>query len=243
MMVRIGLCKGYMKALYRLLKDIGVIGLFKSLRFNFRYFPMKVAWRLPVLLHKNVKVVNMHCGAIEFTDKVRTGTVRFGLLDLDTTPPVPTIINIEGKIIVHGSSMHSFAPGAALWVAVNGTLELGDNFTASGYTKILCYKHIVVGKDNMWSFYNIVMDGDSHKIYNKNGILENNNETVVIGDHVWLGCRCTVLKGTHIADNTIVGANSFIRKDITEEHTICAGDGPSVIKSDMYWERTLNLIN
>lgn len=39
------------------------------------------------------------------------------------------------------------------------------------------------------------MDTDFHKIKNEDGVQINTNSPVLIGDHVWIGCRALILKG------------------------------------------------
>ena len=54
------------------------------------------------------------------------------------------------------------------------------------------------------------MDGDAHVIYGEDGSVINESREIVIGDKVWIGCDCKVLKGTSIPDNCVIGANSII---------------------------------
>lgn len=42
------------------------------------------------------------------------------------------------------------------------------------------------------------------------------NEPIHIGRNVWLGANVTVLPGISIGDNTVVGANSLVTKDLPE---------------------------
>ena len=39
---------------------------------------------------------------------------------------------------------------------------------------------------------------------------------MVIGNNVFIGMKSTILKGVHIGDNVIIGANSLVNKDIPD---------------------------
>ncbi len=43
---------------------------------------------------------------------------------------------------------------------------------------------------------------------------------ITIGNRVWIGANCTILKGVHIGDDSVIAAGSVINKDVPA-HTIC----------------------
>lgn len=43
---------------------------------------------------------------------------------------------------------------------------------------------------------------------------------VVIGDNVWIGENCVIYKGVTIKDGAIIGANSFVNKDVGKGHIV-----------------------
>lgn len=44
----------------------------------------------------------------------------------------------------------------------------------------------------------------------------------VIGSDVWIGCNATIMRGVHIGEGAIIGANSVITRDIGD-YTIVGG--------------------
>lgn len=81
------------------------------------------------------------------------------------------------------------------------------------------------------------MDTDFHHIINENSIVINNPRPIHIGNHVWIGCRNTILKGVEIADNVVVAANSIITKNILENNCVVAASGKDlyILKRNVQW--------
>lgn len=148
------------------------------------------------------------------------------------------MINILGKVVLKGR-MHSFSPGTILYVGENAELVIDDGFTASHDLKLYCRHKITIGKDNMWSYYNVVMDNDGHHIFDNNGVHINQNKEVVFGNHVWMGCRCLVLKGSLIGDGCVIASGSIIRKQMDVVDCILGGLGPALLKDNIKWNRIL----
>jgi acetyltransferase-like isoleucine patch superfamily enzyme len=59
---------------------------------------------------------------------------------------------------------------------------------------------------------------------------------VIIGQKVWIGCRNLIIKGAKIADNSIIGANSMVSKDISKKFGIFVENPIYHYKEDVTWE-------
>ena len=70
----------------------------------------------------------------------------------------------------------------------------------------------------MWSFDNLIMDTDAHYIFNEKGEMISHNAGILLGDHVWLGCRNTILKGATIPDGCILGAGGVVTKSLPKKN-------------------------
>lgn len=55
-------------------------------------------------------------------------------------------------------------------------------------------------------------------------------ESIVIGDDVWLGAHAIVTAGTHIANGVIVAAGAVVTRSITQENVIVAGIPAKIIR-------------
>lgn len=78
--------------------------------------------------------------------------------------------------------------------------------------------HVTVGANS------IIGDRDGHP-----EIFNSQPQPVLIGDNVWIGMNCTILKGVSIGENSIIGANSVVTKNIPS-NVIAVGNPCRVIR-------------
>lgn len=166
------------------------------------------------------------------------GGVKFGFQDTEWSGDRQSVLNINGTLILKGKGYHSFAPGLSLNIASNAVVEIGSNFSCSHNARIQIFKSLKVGENNMWSFDTIIMDTDSHKIFDDSGESISHNCEVFFGDNVWLGCRCVVLKGANIPNGSIIAANSTVTKKLDEERTTYKGN--TVLRNNIRWSAEMN---
>lgn len=151
-------------------------------------------------------------------------------------PNEKTVINVrKGGTIVFEGTAH-IGRGTKIHVANGATLLLGDNFAISASTSINCYNSISFGRDIQFAWDCLVMDSDTHNIYDESGNRINENRPIVFGDKIWIGCRSTILKGTVIPDGCVIGACSLVSGRKFEENTIIAGSPAKSIKKIGSWK-------
>jgi acetyltransferase-like isoleucine patch superfamily enzyme len=103
-------------------------------------------------------------------------------------------------------------------------IEIGDNCGFSG-TVIGAALHIKLGNNVRCGANTLITDSDWHTDDYRTG----KDKEVIIEDNVWLGYGVKVLKGVHIGNNSLIGANSVVTKDIPA-NVIAAGNPCKVIK-------------
>lgn len=108
-------------------------------------------------------------------------------------------------------------------------IKIGNGSGLSGAT-IGCATSVELGEQVMVGANSVITDFDWHSLdpYHRNDgeIL---SRPVYIGDRVWIGANCLVLKGVSIGENTIVGAGSVVSSSLPA-NMICAGNPCKPIK-------------
>jgi acetyltransferase-like isoleucine patch superfamily enzyme len=80
---------------------------------------------------------------------------------------------------------------------------------------------------------------DLHSVFDLDtGERINHAADIVIGKHVWLGARVTVLKGVTIGEGCVVGAAAVVTKDIPP-HCLAVGAPARVVRERIAWDHRL----
>lgn len=211
-----------------------LLSLPKTILFNFRHLPLTQAIKLPVFVSYDTDVSLK--GKIVIEGKVRTAMIRCGFLcalACDTKEQTRLFIQKGGKLTFLGEA--HLGHGTRIVVRPNAEMIVGDNFAVSSNSTIQCYKKITFGRDIQFAWDCLVMDSDTHSIYDQEGSVMNEPKAIVLGDKVWIGCRSTILKGTNVPSNTVIGACSFVAGNNFSENTIIAGSPAKSLKPIGNW--------
>lgn len=98
-------------------------------------------------------------------------------------------------------------------------LKIGNNSTIGYGTVLSVAREVNIGNNCMIAPNCIIMDSDDHPVNPKKRLLGEGLKPeevlpVKIGDNVWIGSYCSILKGVTIGENSIISANSVIVKDV-----------------------------
>lgn len=97
-------------------------------------------------------------------------------------------------------------------------------------------KNIIIGNDCLISFDNYLRTADPHLIYDINTRKRINfSKSILIGDHVWIGQECLILKGTKIGSGAIIGGHATLNKRV-ESNTVYAGNPARKIRENVYFK-------
>lgn len=121
----------------------------------------------------------------------------------------------------------------------NNLIKTCDNTNYAGKIHIACTEgtNIIIGDDCLFSSEIAVRSGDSHSILNGNGKRINEAQDVIVGNHVWVGYRALITKGTVIPDNTVVGTGAIVTGTFDKGNIILAGVPARVVKEDINWDK------
>lgn len=141
-----------------------------------------------------------------------------------------SILRMDEGSQLHLTGNFKFMYGADVILFKDSELVLGNNSFINSDCKIRCHKKIVIGNDCAISHDFTVMDSDAHKL---NGKVS--SAPVIIGDHVWIGTRVTILNGVSIGDGAVIAACSLVTHDVPPG-ALVGGVPAKVIKESVSWE-------
>jgi acetyltransferase-like isoleucine patch superfamily enzyme len=148
----------------------------------------------------------------------------------------PWYVSISGPNITIGDCVTIVAePNERVKIGVwgrepdQGRIAIGHYVLISPGCRISAADEVVIGDSVMMANSVYITDSDWHGIYDR--VSRPQTPTPVhIGNNVWLGDRCTVLKGVTIGDNSIVAANAVVSKDVPA-NVVVAGNPAQVVKT------------
>jgi len=207
-----------------------ILALPKSFVFNLKYFPLSVAMKLPVLVSHRVWLKQLS-GTVTL-DKSSFGSVLIGFNDVGIFDKVKSrsIWEVSGEVNFRGRA--KIGHGSKL--SVSGILDVGDGFVITAESSIIANKHVKIGENVLVSWEVLIMDTDFHPIYCHDEHI-NPDMKIEIGQNVWIGCRCIILKGSVIPDGNVIGAGTTVSNEIEVTSSILLGVPLRVVKSGITW--------
>lgn len=97
-----------------------------------------------------------------------------------------------------------------------GKVFIGNDCFFNDNCSINCQKNIKIGDRVICGQNVMIYDNDHDYKRDINAYLYGD---VSIGNNVWIGANCIILKGTKIGDNVVIAAGSIVKEDI-EDNTL-----------------------
>lgn len=208
-----------------ILRELGkgldvLLGLPKTLMFNFRYLPFLQACRLPVLLSRRVKLVKLG-GTVSVAGR-RFGSVRLGVPEVDVFPDEgrPSLWRVEGH--VHFGEAVRMGPGIS--IVCTGALDIGDHVLMNARVTIFCAQRVAIGRNTLISWDVTLVDNDFHEMRDTEGQCINPPAPIVIGERGWIGFNAIIAKDTQLAPGTVIGAGSVVRGHFEQPDCVLTGN-------------------
>lgn len=150
------------------------------------------------------------------------------------------LLHISGsncKIII---GKHCILSNIELWIEdEGGGIEIGFRTTMEGgHIAATEGQSISIGEDCMFSHRIEIRNGDSHAIYDEQSKQRiNAAQSILVGNHVWLGSDAKILKGGVIGNNSIIAASAIVTGVLEDCNVIYGGVPAKKIKEGIVWER------
>jgi acetyltransferase-like isoleucine patch superfamily enzyme len=117
-------------------------------------------------------------------------------------------------------------------------VDIGAGTTSNGVRIVSDLSTVRMGADCMLSDEILVQSHDQHGLVDlRTGqIVNDRRRSTVLGDHVWLGRRSTLMPDVSIGSGAIVGACAVVTRDVAP-CTLVVGTPARPIRQDVSWTR------
>lgn len=168
----------------------------------------------------------------------RNVTVTGGLLKLGTgqfsfsDTRLPGLVRVHGKLLIAGSA--SIAPGNRWDIWERSQVTIGEGTYFGTGTLLSASTSIVVGDGCAIAWQCQFLDDDWHQL--QYGDEERPRSLGIhLGDRVWVGSRVTFLKGSRVADGSVVAAGSLVTGEFDEPGCLIGGTPARVLARGVTW--------
>lgn len=190
----------------------------KTVYFNFRSLPFKQAVKLPIWLYRpNI----LSCkGKIEFGGgKIKPGMVRLGFNAVSIYPQNGIMIENKGTISFQGRCY--IGNNSYISVGSSGYVSFGEDFAATAAFRLASYDRIEFGNQVSVGWDCLFMDTDFHRLTREDGKRIKAYGNILIGNNVWFGNNCIVLKNTVVPNFTTMAAGTMLNsRCVVPEKTV-----------------------
>lgn len=150
-----------------------------------------------------------------------------------------SLIKMQGNNNAVFLKANSYISGAELWIEDNNcTLSIGKRSFVGHHTHLACTendKKLIIGDDCMLSSYVQIRTGDSHSIVDLEGNRINPAQSVIIGNHCWIGEGAKVMKGVILEGDDVVSTGAIVTKSFGK-YLLVGGTPAEVLKNDINWK-------
>lgn len=143
-------------------------------------------------------------------------------------------LDADSHLLIDGQV--EFLPGNILVLLNGARLKIGDNTYFAGNSIVVFSTTSSIGKNCAISWDVTIIDNDLHDRRNHEGMISNHKKRILIGDNVWIGHRCSILKGAEIGDNSIVCAGSVVNRAFPPNSVIGGIPAKKISENNGTWD-------
>lgn len=186
----------------------------------------KLFFNKTILVHQ--KVVLRGIKNIHAKNKIEIGISYVGFMNKADK----TYLNIKGQLQIQGK--YSIGRGCRIDIGKDALVTIGNGGYINANTNIIIMHRLAIGDNCAISWDCQFLDDDFHIITyeGKKSI----DSSIIIGNHVWIGCGVKIYKGTVIPNGCVIASNSIVRGKFDIENSILAGNPAIVIKKSIEWK-------
>lgn len=189
---------------------------FATIWLNFRSFPLKQAFKIPVYLYGRPRMCCLS-GNMLIEGTITSGMIHFNQSKSGSPSNmmVQSEISNRGTVIFRGKG--AIGTGTKIFVDFGRILDIGSDFKITDMCNIGCLFGISIGAQS-WIVHRCqILDSNYHFIANfTHGIVPRYGSPIKIGKGCWICNSSTITGGTVLPDFTIVASNSLVSKDFSD---------------------------
>ena len=190
-----------------------------------RYLLYKLIYNRSLLVHQHVTIRGIN--NIQSNEVIEIGIGYVGFIHKTDK----TYLNIKGKLIFKGS--YSIGRNCRLDIGENAVVTIGKGGFINCNTNLIIMHRLEIGDNCDISWNCQFLDEDFHEINYKGK--QRNDNSIVIGNNVWIGCGVKIYKGTIIPNNCVIASDSVVKGIFSTENALIAGNPAKVIKENIEW--------
>ncbi|MDZ4668221.1 MAG: acyltransferase [bacterium] len=143
-----------------------------------------------------------------------------------------TYLNINGKLKINGN--YSIERGCRLDIGENAVVTIGKGGYINCNTNLIIMHKLVIGDNCSISWNCQFLDEDFHEVSYLGK--QTNDPSIIIGNHVWIGCGVKIYKGTVIPNGCVIASDSIVKGIFHVENALIGGSPARVIKENVDWK-------
>ena len=143
-----------------------------------------------------------------------------------------TYLEINNNCLLEFNGKAIISKGTYICLNNKSKISLGNNFSCNANCLISSQNSIIFGDSCLLGWECTIIDDDGHKT--ESSVRE---KKIVIGDHVWIAAKASVLKGSKIGSGSIVGYGSIVSGDFNQKNILIVSSKTAKIKENVSWEK------
>jgi acetyltransferase-like isoleucine patch superfamily enzyme len=190
------------------------ISIIRTIYFNFHYFPVPIAIKFPIILHRNVRLKEIKGKIVLDSSLIKSGMVRIGKENYGFQwGHVYTIWEHLGGTVFFQNNI-SIGRGSFVSIGKSGTLKIEHDTEFGGDDRIICMKSVTIKANTKVAWDVQIIDTDYIATMNTiTNAVNYSEKPIIIGERNWLCFGSTFLKGSVTPNNCIVSAKTCVKSD------------------------------
>lgn len=215
------------------------INWLKTIYFNYKMFPRKVARKLPVFIYGKVNFLSLK-GEIIINAPIKKGMIGFGQrYEMFTKSKGTAEILIKGRVFFNG--YFQFGKDCFVFIDEYASCELGNMSSLGSNGKLICTNHIVLGDFARLGYESEIIDTNFHQMIDSiTGEKYPMTSPIKIGNYNYIGSRVSIMSKTITPNYCTIASNSLCNKDFSKlgTNTLIGGIPAVLLKKNIKrdWE-------